>query len=220
VTIEETIVAPTDERPNYVKGRLLRNDVYELVLDRILSGRFAPGQRLRDSDLTSWLQVSRTPVREAVSRLAAIGLVTTSPNRFTVVAPLDRHEVADAVAVLRLLYPAVLRSAEIELETEVELTLLAARLERGDLDPFDGYRRAMTAVAGAPANRVLGEAVQVADLRVARYLRLAPEAAAVLDRERVIALARSLCAEPAGAVGAVDELLADLAGVLAAPAAS
>jgi len=213
-----------DARARYDGRRLLRNDVYELVLERILSGELQPGQRLRDADLTSWLGVSRTPVREAVSRLTAVGLMSTSPNRYTEVAVLDEAEVADAVAVLRLLWPAVLASFPdaSSLEREVELTLLARRVERGDVDPAHGLHRALSVVVDTLPNRVLAEAVRAADLRVVRYLLLEPAARAVLQPARVVALIRALGAEtpPEAGAGRADELgvdlLTELEGVLSA----
>lgn len=213
-----------DARARYDGRRLLRNDVYELVLERILSGELQPGQRLRDADLTSWLGVSRTPVREAVSRLTAVGLMSTSPNRYTEVAVLDEAEVADAVAVLRLLWPAVLASSPgaSSLEREVELTLLARRVERGDVDSARGLHRALSVVVDTLPNRVLAEAVRAADLRVVRYLLLEPVARAVLQPARVVALIRALAAEtpPEAGAGRADELgadlLAELEGVLSA----
>ncbi|MDR6611595.1 GntR family transcriptional regulator [Leifsonia sp. 1010] len=212
-----------DARARYDGRRLLRNDVYELVLERILSGELPPGQRLRDADLTSWLGVSRTPVREAVSRLTAVGLMSTSPNRYTEVAALDETEIADAVAVLRLLWPAALAGdpGDSALEREVELTLLARRVERGDLDPAHGLHQALSVVVDTLSNRVLAEAVRAADLRVVRYLLLEPEARAVLQRDRAVALIRALGAEtpPPEGAGRADELgadlLAELEGVLA-----
>lgn len=212
-----------DARLRYDRRRLLRNDVYELVLERIMSGELPPGQRLRDADLTSWLGVSRTPVREAVSRLAAVGLMSTSPNRYTEVAALDEDEIADAVAVLRLLWPAALAGSTggAALEREVELTLLARRVEGSDLDPALGFHHALSVVVETLPNRVLAEAVHAADLRVVRYLLLEPDARAVLQRDRVVALIRALATEapPDAEAGRADELgaalLAEVEGVLA-----
>ena len=52
---------------------LLRDDVYVRLRDAIVDGTFAPGESLRDGELAEWLGVSRTPVREALLRLAAAG---------------------------------------------------------------------------------------------------------------------------------------------------
>ncbi|MFP3395755.1 GntR family transcriptional regulator [Brevibacterium sp. H602] len=68
---------------------LLRDDVYRSIRDAIVRGQLAPGEQLRDQELGAWLQVSRTPVREALQRLAQTGLVVAEPGRMTRVAPED-----------------------------------------------------------------------------------------------------------------------------------
>ncbi|UVI36178.1 GntR family transcriptional regulator [Brevibacterium spongiae] len=68
---------------------LLRDDVYRSIRDAIVRGQLAPGEQLRDQELGAWLQVSRTPVREALQRLAQAGLVVAQPGKMTRVAPED-----------------------------------------------------------------------------------------------------------------------------------
>ncbi|WP_181274162.1 GntR family transcriptional regulator [Brevibacterium oceani] len=68
---------------------LLRDNVYRSIRDAIVRGQLAPGEQLRDQELGAWLQVSRTPVREALQRLAQAGLVVAEPGRMTRVAPED-----------------------------------------------------------------------------------------------------------------------------------
>ena len=193
--------------------RLLRNDVFEMLLERILTGRLAPGARLKDAELTAWLRVSRTPVREALGRLAAVGLVRTAPNRFTLVAPLLASEIAGAVAVLRRLYPDVIRDA---LESfcedgRLQLSLLAGRLERdADLSPVETFQRLMLLVLGASQNQVLAETVEIVHLRVLRYLYLVPEAAGLFSRARVIAFAEELRDHREAAVVLIERMLGEL----------
>ena len=75
--------SPTPQRS------LLHDDVYRSIRDAIVRGQLAPGEQLRDQELGAWLQVSRTPVREALQRLAQAGLVVAEPGRMTRVAPED-----------------------------------------------------------------------------------------------------------------------------------
>lgn len=63
--------------------------------EAIISGQFALGQRLIEADLTRDLGVSRGPLREALRRLSAEGLVDIVPNRGAVVRRLTRKQVAD-----------------------------------------------------------------------------------------------------------------------------
>ena len=65
----------------------------------ILAGEIAPGTVLRQEQLSDRYSVSRTPVREALRRLAALGLVTFEPNRGVRVRTLTRAELREAFLV-------------------------------------------------------------------------------------------------------------------------
>ena len=79
---------------------LLRDDVYRRLRDAIVDGTFAPGEQLRDIELAGWLRVSRTPIREALQRLAQAGLVVAEPGRSTSVTSLDLRATRDAQSVV------------------------------------------------------------------------------------------------------------------------
>lgn len=63
-----------------------RDLVLAKLRDAILSGRFMPGQRLRERELVALMGVSRTPIREALRKLEMEGLVTTAPYKGPAVA--------------------------------------------------------------------------------------------------------------------------------------
>jgi DNA-binding GntR family transcriptional regulator len=67
--------------------------LFERMRTHIIEGRFAPGQRLVEADLTEQFGISRGPLREAVRRLAAEGLVDITHNRGARVKRLDHGEV-------------------------------------------------------------------------------------------------------------------------------
>ena len=67
--------------------------------DAIISGELAPGTVLRQENLSERFQVSRTPVREALRRLAATGLVSFVPNRGVRVRLISRDELRQAFLV-------------------------------------------------------------------------------------------------------------------------
>lgn len=69
--------------------------VYDRLRAAIVEGRHPPGARLVEQRLAEELAVSRTPVREAVRRLEAEGLVVVERNRGAHVRPLDEDEIAD-----------------------------------------------------------------------------------------------------------------------------
>ncbi len=75
------------------------DQVVRALIDGVRSGRYVPGQRLIEADLTSELKVSRGPVREALKRLAAEGLVRLVPHRGAYIRKLTRREVRDILTV-------------------------------------------------------------------------------------------------------------------------
>src|SRR5919109_493829 len=89
------------------------DDIALVLEEAIVSGELAPGTVLRQEQLSERYGVSRTPVREALRRLAALGLVSFVPNRGVRVRTLSRDE----------LYEAFLVRAELEsLATELAAT--------------------------------------------------------------------------------------------------
>src|SRR5580692_8644899 len=77
--------------------------VYRSVRDAILNGVFTPGQMLRQDEMATRLGVSRSPLREALPRLEAEGIVVLHPRRGYAVASLDLHEIAEAFDLRALL---------------------------------------------------------------------------------------------------------------------
>lgn len=89
----------------------LRETVVERLRSAIVDGTLAPGERLRDGEVATWLGVSRTPVREAILELAASGLVRSAPGRSPVVAPIDDASISDARAVVASMHRLAVRDA-------------------------------------------------------------------------------------------------------------
>jgi DNA-binding GntR family transcriptional regulator len=75
------------------------NLVYEAIRTRILQGHYAPETHLREAALATDLGVSRTPVREALRRLAADGYVTFKPNLGAFVMPWSFESFSELIAV-------------------------------------------------------------------------------------------------------------------------
>ena len=89
------------DRP--VSRRLLSDEVFDRLRDSIVRGELVPGEKVRDGELAARLGLSRTPVREALARLADIGLVEAKPGVYTRITTLDRRDVENTLAVLRSL---------------------------------------------------------------------------------------------------------------------
>src|SRR5713226_1038763 len=69
--------------------------VVEVIREAILSGELEPGARLLQEDLAERLQVSSTPVREALRQLETEGILQSSPNRGVRVAEVDLRTVRE-----------------------------------------------------------------------------------------------------------------------------
>jgi DNA-binding GntR family transcriptional regulator len=127
-----------DDAPG-IERRLLRDDVYGRLRNAIVDGSFAPGEQLRDVEIAAWLGVSRTPVREALLRLAEAGLVVAQPGRSTIVSSVDMRAVRDARDVVAAMHEVAVREAVQSLTaTDLEAMREANRrfrqaIEEGDL---------------------------------------------------------------------------------------
>ena len=75
------------------------DDIAGLIEEAIVSGELTPGSVLRQEQLSERFGVSRTPVREALRRLAALGLVSFEPNRGVRVRTLSRGDLREAFLV-------------------------------------------------------------------------------------------------------------------------
>jgi DNA-binding GntR family transcriptional regulator len=126
--------------------RLLRDSVFVRIRDAIIDGTLQPGERLIDGELGGWLGVSRTPIREALARLEAAGLVETKPGRYTIVSPIDPRTVADAQAVTAAMNELAVRTA-VPLLTAADLAAM-----RAANDDFAAALRAGDVVAATAAD--------------------------------------------------------------------
>ena len=81
----------------------LRQQVESVLRQAIVDGRFRPGQRLTERELTVSLGVSRTLVREALRQLESEGLISVIHNRGPVVRELSADEIKDLYAIRAVL---------------------------------------------------------------------------------------------------------------------
>jgi DNA-binding GntR family transcriptional regulator len=85
--------------------------VYDQLRLAIVNLELPPGSPLDEVRLSQQFAMSRTPVREALVRLVGDGLVTTLPNRSTVVAPIDFEKLPVYFEALTLMYRVTTRAA-------------------------------------------------------------------------------------------------------------
>lgn len=85
--------------------------VYEALREEIRTGRVQPGDRLREMEIAARLGVSRTPVREALKRLDADGLLAFTQPRGLTVAELSHSQMLELYAIREVLSGAAARLA-------------------------------------------------------------------------------------------------------------
>jgi DNA-binding GntR family transcriptional regulator len=133
----------------------------DAIRDAILAGRIPEGARIAELDLARQLSVSRTPIREALSRLAAEGLVELSPNRGARVATWTSEELREIFEVRLRLEPyavsqAVPRLSVAEIDelarlAESMLTLARDQALTGIVELNQRFHGLLIARAGSPA---------------------------------------------------------------------
>lgn len=90
----------------------LRDLIHRNLLERILHGQFPPGSRIKDTELSEELSVSRTPVRETLVRLVKEGFLENQVGRGFLVRPLTGQEVRDIYPIIAALEALALRNCE------------------------------------------------------------------------------------------------------------
>ena len=152
------------------------DQVHAALREQILSGELERGSRLPQETLATEFGVSRTPLREALRRLAAEGLVTLQPNYGATVSQLDFGDMRDAwTARLVIEPPAARMGAERRPEPELDRMQAAIDHQRavGDpaasLDANRDFHLALVAASGNPHLIHLAELLWVARISVAIY---------------------------------------------------
>jgi DNA-binding GntR family transcriptional regulator len=123
-----------------IKRQTVTGSVAEELRRRIVSGKYAGGEQIRQEALASELGVSRIPIREALLQLEAEGLVVIRTHKGAVVASLTLEDAVDLFEARLALEPVVLKKA-VEAATPADLDRVRARLTeyekavKGGADP-------------------------------------------------------------------------------------
>jgi DNA-binding GntR family transcriptional regulator len=130
-------------------GRLIADRAYDELRHRIVTLQLGPGAPLREDVLMAELQLGRTPLREAVKRLALEGLVEIRPRSGTFVTAVEASD--------------IVHIAEVRAELEAQAARLAARriddARRAVAADLDEALRAIEGARGADAYMRLDERV-------------------------------------------------------------
>jgi DNA-binding GntR family transcriptional regulator len=124
-----------DTNVNTIEFKPLNQIVFERLQSEILRNQLKPGDQLHQEELTDRLGVSRTPVREAIQRLQAEGLVTFIPRKGAVVSYIPHKRIEEIYDVRGRLeaYAASLAVHNLKPPQVARLKRLVGEMER--LDP-------------------------------------------------------------------------------------
>jgi DNA-binding GntR family transcriptional regulator len=98
---------PPTEETELIQKRPLKEDIFDVLHEKIISGTYKPGDWLRQDDIATQLGVSMTPVREALDLLVSAGLAERVPYRGVRVREMSTKDVVEAYG-LRLLLEALI----------------------------------------------------------------------------------------------------------------
>lgn len=217
---------PVPGRDGLLATSLLRDRAYTAIRDAIVDGTLAPGEKLVDAELSGWLGVSRTPIREALGRLERSGLVLTRPGHSTVVSPVRARETAAAQSVVAAMHELATREA-VPLLSAADLDAMrtansrfAHALRANDIEAAvaadDDFHEVAVAVSGNPAVRAVLDQFGPVLRRVER-LRFGSLAgrASVAQHDRIVELCAAGDAEGAALAARQNwQTLALLVGTL------
>jgi DNA-binding GntR family transcriptional regulator len=110
-SVRKFAAAPSAHRSSPIPRQSLAAAVVERLRDQILNGKLREGEQLRQDAIAAEFQISRIPVREALSHLAAEGLVTIVANRGAVVSALAPEEIEELFETRAVLESYMLRCA-------------------------------------------------------------------------------------------------------------
>jgi DNA-binding GntR family transcriptional regulator len=121
------------QHPLQENGESLGDFAYRIMREAIRSGRFQPGEHLREADVAKWLNISRTPVREAFHRIISEGLLTNGPWNGVMIAELGAEQLVQLYAVREALEGAAAAlAAEHATRAEVQLLFKIAATEASE----------------------------------------------------------------------------------------
>lgn len=136
---------------------VLREQIKEVLLERILAGEYKPGDRLVEMQIAQEFGTSQAPVRESLRELQALGFVESEPFRGSRVRAVTRAELFEIYPVRAAIEEVAAREAAVRLggrvaSLQAELDAMRIAADRGDLHdhvPHDvAFHRLIVEAAG------------------------------------------------------------------------
>ena len=195
----------------------LAEQAYRLLEEQLVTLKLAPGELVAEKDLMDMAGIGRTPVREAIQRLSAEGLLQVLPRKGLMVTPLRRSDLSQIIEARRVLERLlVVKASERASDNErAKLWYLATHIEAADndLEVFLRLDQKLNEVLEAACrNRFLVNALTAMHSQCRRLWYLHRERLN-LPRSTQLhgGLARAVAdGNGAGAIRALDEIIAIL----------
>ena len=111
----------------------IQEQVYQIIRHEVVNRVFHEGEQLKEAELAQRFNVSRSPVREALHRLAGDGMLTIIPNRGIFVKEFDEKYIIDVLDLRRLLEQRALENLPEKLTPQIAGELTRMRGEMADL---------------------------------------------------------------------------------------
>jgi DNA-binding GntR family transcriptional regulator len=188
-----------DAAPLPIRRRPLHDEATERIRDMIIDGRLAPGEWINETELCQQLQISRTPLREALKVLATEGMVELVPRRGAHVAQLSNRELVDLFEALSgieglaaELAAARMSEADFEKLRQLQMRIEQRYKAKDRLTYFHDNHELHIAIVRGSGNSAIVEihARLIARVRRARYQAILSEArwsAAVQEHAQILA---------------------------------
>jgi DNA-binding GntR family transcriptional regulator len=168
-SVDMTVPALPEPR----ERRTTSDYVVEALREAIITGRFEDGEELNQVELANHFKVSRVPVREALRRLQAEGLISAEAHRRAVVRGFTRDRISEIFEIRALLETYMLKRAAPDREVVAELRRMCDEMAGAPshaewLEHNHAFHRALLEPSGAKTALTL---VEQLSRRVERYVR-------------------------------------------------
>jgi len=146
-----------------ITRNMLRDQIREVLLERILEGHYAAGERVKETAVAQELGVSQAPVREALRELEILGMVVSEPYRGARVREVTARELAEIYPIRAAIEEVAGRAAAKALDGDVgalegEVEAMVAAADDGDVHRLLVHDvRFHQLIVEASGNRMLGQ---------------------------------------------------------------
>src|ERR1051325_431731 len=118
----------SDEGTELIQKRPLKEDIFDVLHEKIISGVYKPGDWLRQEDIATQLGVSMTPVREGLDLLVSAGIAERVPYRGVRVREMSTKDIVEAHG-LRLILEAIIAQEAARNISNEEIAVLEKMLD-------------------------------------------------------------------------------------------